>query len=143
MGISYAPALDEMLYAEKGEGAFFNGKRCVVSDVSDLSAAYFAHGSVGRFQHIGKSENLFELCKNTRGQRGYGDYWGYQLVSQGKVDIMIDPQTKFWDVAAMACILKEAGGKMTDVFGKPLTRKIDSAIATNGLLHDEVVKIFS
>jgi fructose-1,6-bisphosphatase/inositol monophosphatase family enzyme len=50
---------------------------------------------------------------------------------------------RFWDVAAQAIIIEEAGGKVTDMFGKPLTKDSRTFVASNGLLHDQIVSYFT
>lgn len=58
------------------------------------------------------------------------------------MDAMVEVQTKIWDIAAHVAIIEEAGGKITDANGNPLNLKSTSAIATNGLLHNEIIKYF-
>jgi len=71
--------------------------------------------------------------------RGFGDFWGYVLVAEGAVDGMIDADgVGEWDLAAVQVIVEEAGGRFSDRAGRP---RIDSgsAIASNGVLHDELL----
>ena len=83
-------------------------------------------------------EQLLSLTDRAWRLRGYGDFWSYMLVAEGAVDIAAEPEVNLWDLAALAPIVEEAGGRFTDITG------IDgphggSAIATNGLLHEETV----
>ena len=55
---------------------------------------------------------------------------------------MVEAATKIWDIAAASIIVKEAGGKVTDLQGNPITKSSHSIIATNGLVHDKVVGYF-
>ena len=71
--------------------------------------------------------------------RTWGDGYGYLLVATGRMDAMVDPEVSAYDVAAMPVVLAEAGGRFTD-------RGDDgydggSGLATNGLLHDEVLAL--
>ena len=71
--------------------------------------------------------------------RGFGDFWGYALVAEGAAEAMIEVGPKSWDLAAPSIVVEEAGGRMTDLHG---LRSIHAGtfLATNGLLHDEVVR---
>ena len=71
--------------------------------------------------------------------RGYGDALGYVLLAQGYVDVLFD-RPKPWDVASGKILVEEAGGKVTDFQGND-TIYSGTTIATNGKLHDEVLKI--
>ena len=70
--------------------------------------------------------------------RGYGDFWSYCLVAEGAVDIAAEPEVKLWDIAPMDILIREAGGTFTGIDGSPGPHG-GSGLATNGLLHDQVV----
>jgi len=72
--------------------------------------------------------------------RGWGDAYGYSLVASGRVDAMLDPIVNPWDVAPMAVILPEAGGRFTDLSGE-LSFRSGTGLATNGELHDAVLHL--
>ena len=71
-------------------------------------------------------------------ERGFGDFWGYALVAEGAAEAMLETGIHRWDLAAPQVLIEEAGGRVTDVNGE---RRIDapSFVATNGLVHDEVL----
>ncbi len=86
-------------------------------------------------------------AKPTRGlqyaagtSRTWGDCYGYLLVATGRAEVMVDPVMHVWDTAAVAPIVTEAGGTFTDWQGQP-TIYGNEAIATNGLVLDEVLAI--
>jgi histidinol-phosphatase len=60
------------------------------------------------------------------------------LLAEGTLDAMVEPELSLWDVAALIPIVTEAGGRLTDFEGRPGPG--GSAIATNGHLHDEVLR---
>ena len=70
--------------------------------------------------------------------RGFGDFWSHMLVAEGAVDIALEPEVSYWDLAAVAVIVEAAGGRFTDLEG---TDRADggSAVSTNGLLHEDVL----
>ena len=72
-------------------------------------------------------------------ERAYGDFWGYTLVADGAAEMMIEDDVHVWDVAAPWVVVEEAGGRMTDLEGRR-DWHAGEALATNGLLHDEVLE---
>ena len=70
--------------------------------------------------------------------RAYGDFWSYCLVAEGAVDIAAEPEVKLWDIAPLDILIREAGGTFSGIDGHPGAHG-GSALATNGLLHDQVV----
>ena len=70
--------------------------------------------------------------------RAYGDFWSYMLVAEGAVDIAAEPELNLYDMAALAIIVDEAGGRFTARDGTPGPNG-RNALATNGRLHDEVL----
>lgn len=141
--VSNAPAMWECLWAEKWQGAFCNGKKITVSSLEKIEETYCCFGGIKYFAKDGKINALLKLNNLTLGQRGIGDFWCYNLLAQGKIDIMTEARVKFWDIAAVKVIVEEAGGKCTDIFWAPITQKSIGIIATNGKLHHEVVQIFN
>lgn len=142
LGVSNAPALKELMYAEKNKKAFLNNKIIHVSQISNLQKAYMSFGGLEYFEKYKLITNLLSLTKSIHVNRGIGDFWSYHLLAQGKIDIMIEAQTKIWDIAALKVIVEEAGGSMTDLQGKAVDEKTTSIIATNKELHNLVLKHF-
>jgi len=142
LGVSTAPTMNELIFAEKGKGAFFQEKNIHVSNIQNLSDSYCCFGGIKYFKRRGYLDSLLKLSENTSGHRGIGDFWCYHLLAQGKIDIMIEAETKIWDFAALKIIIEEAGGKITDIKGNKITNATTSIIATNKNLHDSVLEIF-
>ncbi len=142
LGITNNLALGELFHAEKGKGTFKNGKRVYVSKTVDLTKAFITAGSIKHFYRNGTMENyakLVEVCRS----RGFGDAYAYSLLAAGNVDISMEAMTKIWDIAAAKILIEEAGGKVTDFEGKEIKmdRRGDiTVLATNGLLHEQVLK---
>lgn len=143
LGVSNAPALKELMYAQKGGGAYCNGRRVRTSGIKDLNKSYMLFGGVEQFTRYNLLKNLVSLANNTQGHRGIGDFWSYHLLAQGKADIMIEARTKIWDIAALKVIVEEAGGKMTDIKGGQVGLNTSSILATNGKLHQTVLDYLS
>jgi histidinol-phosphatase len=137
VGVTYFPALDEMIAAAQGLGCSWNGRRARVSTVTSLAEACIAYTD-----SRGLSERLEDdwevLQRATALQRGWGDCYGHCLVATGRADIMLDPRMNAWDCAALIPILQEAGGRFTDWTGR-VTIDGGDAVSTNGVLHEEML----
>src|SRR5205085_6497895 len=81
-----------------------------------------------------------QLQRRARASRTWGDCYGYVLLATGRADVMFDPVMNLWDCAALLPIVEEAGGTFTDWRGVR-TANGGNAIATNGVLFDEVMKL--
>ncbi len=139
VGVASAPALERRWWAARGQGAFANGSPIHVSARADLSAAHVTHGSLEGWVQTGRLAGLAALAARSWGTSGYADFWIHVLVAEGAAEAAVEAQAAIWDVAALALIVEEAGGRFTDVDG---IRSITggSAISTNGLVHAEVVQ---
>lgn len=141
IGVSYLPIFDELLAAEVGFGTTRNGEKIHVSGINAVKDAYINHGTLSTKYYDGNLQNMIDLCALAFHERGFGDCYGYNLVARGKADIMFDAQNGPWDIAPFKVIIEEAGGKLTNFAGKEWTLADPDALATNGLLHDEVVAL--
>src|SRR5882724_8237302 len=140
VGVVNYPALGEMLYAARGEGCYWNGTRAAVSTVAKLKDAVFLTTGPELFHQSNRGSAYDRLSKATGKQRTWGDCYGYGLVATGRADLMIDPIMHVWDCAPLLPIMIEAGGTFTDWTGKTTIHGGD-AIATNGLIFDQVMKL--
>ena len=143
LGVSNAPLLNELLYAEAGGGAFLNGEPIQVSDVSQPKDAMICHGGLNWFIEKGTFPGIYNLINNTARSRGFGDFYMYHLVASARADAVIEAAISIWDIAAITVIVREAGGKITDIQGQPVTKETASLVATNGVLHSTVLNYFS
>lgn len=137
-----APALRRRWYAAKGAGAYrvFGGepKRLQVSRVSDFQHASLSMSSLSGWKEHGLREEFVALTDKVWRLRGYGDFWNYCLVAEGAVDIAAEPEVSLWDLAAPSLLVTEAGGTFTSLEGVAGPHG-GSALASNGLLHDQVL----
>ena len=139
MGVCSAPALHRRWWAARGLGAFANGHRINVSDVSELAEAHLASPGSAIWHRHGNGPAYEELARSVWRERGLGDFWQHMLVAEGAFDIACEPIVSMWDLAAMQIIVEEAGGRFTDLSGAPRPDG-GSAVSTNGLLHDIVLQ---
>ena len=139
VGIISAPAMRERWHAVRGGGAWSGLRRLHVSSIGQLSEAQIFYASRTAFAAVGKTEGFDAIVKAAWRDRGFGDFWGYALVAEGSGEVMIEPELYPWDLAAPLILVEEAGGRMTDFTGRR-TYDGGSAVASNGLLHDEVLR---
>lgn len=143
VGVVSAPALGRRWWAAAGQGSFANGRPCQVSHVAVLEDAQVSVTFNDGWDAIGRTPALVALLQRARRARGFGDFWQHCLVAEGAVDVAIDAiGVRPYDIAAVRLIVEEAGGRFTDRHGEP-THAHDSAISTNGVLHDAVVQMLA
>ncbi len=143
LGVSNAPLLNELLYAEAGGGAFLNGEPIQVSDVTQPEEAMVCHGGLKWFTEKGTFPGAYNLINDAARTRGFGDFYMYHLVASARADAVIEAAISVWDIAAITVIVREAGGQVTDIQGQPITKETASLVATNGILHSTVLNYFN
>lgn len=136
LGVINLPALGESVWAGRGLGAWSERGPAAVSDHAELAGAYvmsssLSHWPPGRVADLEAAGALL---------RTWGDGYGYALVATGRVAAMVDPVVEPYDIGPMPVILREAGGRFTDLAGHEV---IDggSGVATNGHVHEELLAI--
>ena len=139
-GVVSMPALGRRWRARRGGGAFADGQRIQVSAIAALEDAQLTWSGIREWDEVGRTEAIVELIRSCWRSRGIGDAWQYMLVAEGAADVALDPSVSIWDLAAVSLIVEEAGGRFTDLAGRP-TPDGGSGLATNGLLHDAVLRI--
>jgi histidinol phosphatase-like enzyme (inositol monophosphatase family) len=140
VGVCYFPALDLMLHAEKGQGAFVNGRLLQVSKKTEVKGSVISCGGHRSMLVAGRMMPFLKLAETALATRTWCDAYGHALVAMGQIDAMIEPKVARWDVSPLALIIREAGGKFTDFKGNNVIT--DEAITSNGLLHDELIAAF-
>ncbi|MCL4802784.1 MAG: inositol monophosphatase family protein [Anaerolineae bacterium] len=140
LGVIHFPGLNETVYAARGHGCYWNGRRSRVSGVSTLADAVMLASDLNTFAAFGREEAFQRLIKKTYIQRTWGDAYGYALVATGRAEVMLDPVMALWDCGPLQIILEEAGGTFTDWRGTP-TIYGGEAIATNGVLYEQVMAL--
>jgi histidinol-phosphatase len=137
LGVSNGTMMNELAWAEKGQGAWLNGRRLAVSDIDDPDRAAV---STGNLKSLALSDGWNELGEIVAGAdriRGYGDFYQYHLLASGKIEAVIESDVDILDIAALSVIVIEAGGAFSDLNGRAIGLETRSVLATNALLHDE------
>jgi len=131
LGVSNAPEFDggEMAWAEKGGGAFLNGKPIRVSGFQTLDQAALSAGNIKSLAQSPQWAGFGQICQTVNRTRGYGDFLHYHLLASGRIDLVIESDVNILDIAALSVIVREAGGVFTDLDGQPLTLDTRSVLA--------------
>ena len=149
-GMVSAPALGRRWFGATGLGSFLQTKtnsfqserKLQVSRVSKLQDAYLGYSSQDRWEKKSQEEEFEKLLKKVWRARGFGDFIIHMMVAEGSLDLAMEPSLAIWDMAALIPIIREAGGNVTSLNnGDPLIEK--SLVTTNGLLHEQTIKLFS
>jgi len=145
IGVIHVPALDEIIWAAVGSGAWYQfgtgaPRRARVSSKGSLAQGLFCTSDTNSYKRIGRQSAFERLQAASWLTRTWGDCYGYLLVATGRAEAMVDPQMNVWDCAALAPILEEAGGTFTDWQG---IRTIhgQEAVATNGRVESQILAI--
>jgi histidinol-phosphatase len=143
VGVVSAPALHRRWWAVRGAGAFTGrslaaATPCRVSSISTLADASLSYSSLTGWKEQGRLDSFLDLALGVWRTRAYGDFWSYALLAEGAVDIACEPEVSLWDLAPLALLVEEAGGRFTALDGSPGPAG-GSAVATNGILHADVL----
>lgn len=140
VGIAYMPATEELFVAVLGQGATRDGRPCRLSAVASLEDACVCHGGLVQFTDAGLEHLLPRLARETFTQRGFGDFASYRELLQGRVDAVVEPGVQPYDVAPVAVLVREAGGRLTDFEGRDTIHARDFVVS-NGPLHDAMLEL--
>ena len=143
LGVSNAPLFGELAYAEVDSGAFLNGEALRVSDIQEFAAATLSLGNIETLAGDQRWLALAKLIRQVNRTRGYGDFYHYHLLAAGKIELVIESDINILDVAALSVIIREAGGQVTDLEGRPLGLNTHSILASNGHLHKPVLGLLN
>jgi histidinol-phosphatase len=140
LGVLHFPALGETVYAARGEGCWWDGRRARVSAVDRLEDAVVLTTDVENIEARGFGAGWERLRRRVSFVRTWGDCYGHALVATGRAEAMLDPILSPWDAAALRPIVEEAGGVYTDWTGNP-THLGESGVSTNAALSAEVRRL--
>jgi histidinol-phosphatase len=143
LGVVSAPALNRRWWAAQDAGAFLregtdDPRPLRVSAIAQLADAQLCFAGLEDWVARVGVEAFTRLASECWRTRGFGDFWQYMLVAEGSAEIALDPVVSLWDLAAPLVVVREAGGRFTDLAGV-VTADGGSAVATNGCLHEIVL----
>ena len=142
LGVSSASEFGELAWARKDGGAFLNGApiRAAATNAFDAQTAI----SFGNVKTLSRGDGwnalagLVQRCGRTR---GYGDFYHYHLLARGSLDLVVESDVNILDIAALAVIVREAGGTFTDLAGRELTLGTTSVLAGTPALHAQALTL--
>ena len=135
-----APGLHSRWWAYRGEGAYRDGKRLQVSNVTNLGKAMVFTTGTGPSKNAHDQAKIRALLDAARNSRSFGGFWQHMLVAEGAIEVALDWTSKPWDLAPLGIMVEEAGGRSTNVRGER-TIYTGQLVSTNGKIHDEVLAI--
>jgi histidinol-phosphatase len=138
VGVSSAPAYGELAYGEIGVGAWLNEQPIRVSRIDAIENAALSTGNLKTLATGPRWPAFGRLVGRLSRIRGYGDFLHYHLLASGRIDAVVESDVNILDVGACAVIVEAAGGRFTDLEGRPLGPASSSVLASNGLLHQAV-----
>lgn len=143
--VIYDPLRDELFAAEKGKGAYLNGRALHVSRTRTLGQALLATGFPSRSRHVNPNVHFYhEFTMRSHGVRRAGSAaLDLAYVAAGRVDGYWEFRLNPWDTAAGVLLVTEAGGTVTRFDGSPFLLDSREILATNGPLLDELVPLFA
>jgi|SRR5579872_384134 len=146
LGVVYRPVLDQLYVAERGKGAFLNGRRIRVSKKNSLINALVGSDNSSKVpeKQVKNFEILKRICLEVRQIKILGSASLLPCrMAQGQMDCYLKYSTNYWDYAAAALILTEAGGRVTDFTGKPYNERSENIVATNKILHQKFLRLIN
>ncbi|MBN2620311.1 inositol monophosphatase [candidate division WOR-3 bacterium] len=146
VGVVYDPTRQELFSAQQGRGAWLNGVLIKISTTADLDKALLVTGfpydiresTMNNLDHFGK----FALCSQAVRRLGSAAL-DLCYTACGRFDGYWERKLSPWDQAAGSLIVKEAGGMITDFAGEPFSIYGDQVLATNGMIHEQMIDILN
>jgi histidinol-phosphatase len=139
LGVSSAPVYGEVAWAERDGGAFLDGAPLAVSRIATLEEATVSTGNLRSLARGPHWPAFGRLVARLDRIRGFGDFLHYHLLAAGRIEGVIESDIHILDIAALTVIVEEAGGRVTDLEGKPVGLGSHSILATNGILHASIL----
>ncbi len=140
VGVVSAPALGRQWWGATGHGAWLRvgdeePRPIRVSGIDALGEATLSYNNLQGWDEAGYLDPLVALSRSVGRTRAFGDLWSYMLLAEGAIELAGEFDMKPWDIAALAPVVREAGGRLTTIDGEE-TIWSPSTFASNGLLHE-------
>ncbi len=145
IGVVYNPVLKELYVAEKGAGATQNGEKITVSEAKTISESLVVQSldtdAEKREDNFHNIKNILNVVQDIRILNACALSLAY--IASGKIEATIISGANSWDIAAGTLLVEEAGGKITTFDNMPWNYKIGRMIASNKLIHSELIDLIS
>jgi histidinol-phosphatase len=143
LGVSSAPIYGERMWAVRGRGAFLDGDPVRVASTATMREASISTGNVKTLTTDARWGVLGAMIRDSNRIRGYGDFCHYHLLARGGIDLVIESDLNILDIAALAVIVREAGGVFTDLDGAAPGLETRSVLAGTPAIHAEALSRFT
>jgi histidinol-phosphatase len=140
--VSSAGQFGETAWARIGGGAFLDGERIAVSMVDRVEDAALSFGNLKTLAADQRWLRMAALVRRANRTRGYGDFYHYHLLARGAIDGVVESDVNILDIAALACIVREAGGVFSDLEGREVGLGTTSVLAAAPGLYDALKASF-
>ncbi|WP_426688948.1 inositol monophosphatase family protein [Rhodanobacter ginsengiterrae] len=140
LGVSSAPVYGETMWASAGQGAWLDGERVRVAATDEIGEASISTGNIRTLTGDSRWDALGALIRDSNRIRGYGDFCHYHLLARGSLDLVIESDVNILDIAALAVIVREAGGVFSDLDGAPPTLDTRSVLAGTPAIHAQALQ---
>jgi len=136
LGVSSAPAMNELAWAARGEGAWLGDERLSISQVTSIDEAQLSFGNLSSMARCADQwAALGRIVARLNRLRGYGDFYHYHRLAAGQLDAVVESDVNILDIAALSVLVEEAGGVFTDLAGRRPDLETTSVLAANPALH--------
>jgi len=142
LGVSSASQFGEVAWARRGGGAWLDGERIAVAMTDRIEDAALSFGNLKTMASDQRWLRMAGLVRRANRTRGYGDFYHYHLLARGSIDAVIESDVNILDIAALACIVREAGGQFSDLQGREIDLHTTSVLATGPGLYDALKATF-
>tara|TARA_Y100001933_G_scaffold221243_1_gene230948 strand:+ start:155 stop:934 length:780 start_codon:yes stop_codon:yes gene_type:complete len=139
LGVSAAPPFDETAWAVTGRGAWLNDKRLACAGTETLEQMDLSLGNVRTLARSAGWQKVGKLVETAARTRGYGDFYPYHRLAAGGLDAVIESDINILDIAALTVIVREAGGRVTELGGDPIGLDSTTILAATPALHARLV----
>ena len=139
LGVSSAPSFGERAHAVAGGGAFLNGRAIGVRHIETLEQADVCFGNLRSLARSAGWAWVGQLVSRAARSRGYGDFYSYHRLADGGQDVVVESDVNILDIAAVAVIVREAGGTFTDLSGESIGLETTSVLAACPAMHRQLL----
>ena len=140
LGVSFAPAMDELAWAVRGAGAWLNGNRLRVEEPAGLAEACISTGYIQSLAAGPGWPALGSILADVGRTRGYGDFYHYHRLAEGNLHGVIESDLNILDIAALSVIVEEAGGRFTELSGDAISPASRTVLAAPPALHQQLLE---
>jgi histidinol-phosphatase len=139
LGVSSAPANNELAWAVRGGKAMVNGQPATLREITGINQAAISTGNIQTLARSGRWAALGQVLGQANRTRGYGDYYHYHRLAAGQIDAVIESDVNILDIAALVVIIEAAGGIFTDLEGQAVGLQTRSVLAASPALHSQLL----